>query len=157
MSFVQVPADVFRDPYVVDFNGQTQIVSCSGSAVFVKCPPLPCGTRTLPNRDTSLVSRKNENTYDEENSGREDSQATQSQKFYRETLDLLKEIHAVPDEDQNKDKTSAGSQPRVVGGYMSEPKAWPFLVAIYKDGEFHCGGVILNEVYILTAAHCMSG
>ncbi|KAG7203877.1 hypothetical protein KM043_017931 [Ampulex compressa] len=50
-----------------------------------------------------------------------------------------------------------GSELRVVGGRASRPKAWPFLVAIYKDGKFHCGGVILNEWWILTAAHCLDG
>ncbi|XP_078053187.1 serine protease nudel [Augochlora pura] len=47
--------------------------------------------------------------------------------------------------------------PRVVGGRASHPNAWPFLVAIYKDGHFYCGGVILSEVWILTAAHCLDG
>jgi len=53
--------------------------------------------------------------------------------------------------------TIVGSQLRVVGGRASQPRAWPFLVAIYKDGFFHCGGVILSDVYILTAGHCMDG
>ncbi|XP_033322344.2 serine protease nudel [Megalopta genalis] len=44
---------------------------------------------------------------------------------------------------------------RVVGGRASNPDAWPFLVAIYKNGHFYCGGVILSELWVLTAAHCL--
>jgi hypothetical protein len=34
------------------------------------------------------------------------------------------------------------------------PYEFPFIVAIYKDGRFHCGGTIYNERFIITAAHC---
>ncbi|EZA50647.1 Serine protease nudel [Ooceraea biroi] len=150
MSFVQVPTDVFQDSYVAEFNGQIKIVSCSGMAVFVKCPQLSCGTRS---QDISIASNENGNPYTyRKRSGR---QNTQFHKVYQETLDLLKQSRAMSDEDQDNDDALIGS-PRVVGGRMSQPKSWPFLVAIYKDGLFHCGGVILNELYILTAGHCMT-
>lgn len=48
-----------------------------------------------------------------------------------------------------------GAAPRVVGGKPAKPGAWPWVVAIYRDGVFHCGGVILDESWILTAAHCV--
>lgn len=44
---------------------------------------------------------------------------------------------------------------RVVGGKESAPKAWPWAVALYKDGNFHCGGVILDVKWVMTAAHCL--
>nr|XP_018909286.1 PREDICTED: serine protease nudel [Bemisia tabaci]XP_018909287.1 PREDICTED: serine protease nudel [Bemisia tabaci]XP_018909288.1 PREDICTED: serine protease nudel [Bemisia tabaci] len=44
---------------------------------------------------------------------------------------------------------------RVVGGSPSDPGAWPWLVLMNRDGYFHCGGVIIDESWILTAAHCM--
>lgn len=31
---------------------------------------------------------------------------------------------------------------RIVGGDESNPLSWPYIVAIYKDGNFHCGGTI---------------
>ncbi|XP_015184626.1 PREDICTED: serine protease nudel-like [Polistes dominula] len=43
----------------------------------------------------------------------------------------------------------------IVGGRTSVPEAWPYLIAMYRDGNFHCGGIILNEYWILTAAHCL--
>lgn len=45
---------------------------------------------------------------------------------------------------------------RIVGGDRSAPHSWPFIVAMYKDGSFHCGGTIINENWILSAAHCMA-
>jgi len=43
----------------------------------------------------------------------------------------------------------------VVGGRRSRPSLWPWVVALYRDGKFHCGGVIINNLWVMTAAHCM--
>lgn len=45
---------------------------------------------------------------------------------------------------------------RIVGGDRSIPHSWPFIVALYRDGSFHCGGTIINTNWILSAAHCMT-
>lgn len=45
---------------------------------------------------------------------------------------------------------------RVVGGTDAEPLMWPFIVGLYRDGNFHCGGIIQSEFWIITAAHCVS-
>lgn len=51
---------------------------------------------------------------------------------------------------------SRSKDPRVVGGVASNPGAWPWLIALYQDGIFHCGGVILSDQWVLTAAHCVN-
>ncbi|XP_055630192.1 serine protease nudel isoform X2 [Toxorhynchites rutilus septentrionalis] len=43
---------------------------------------------------------------------------------------------------------------RIVGGVDAEAGAFPFIVAIFRDGKFHCGGSIFNEHWIISAAHC---
>lgn len=47
------------------------------------------------------------------------------------------------------------AQSRVVGGRPSKPAAWPWMAAMYRDGMFHCGGVIITQHWVLSAAHCV--
>ncbi|XP_017080584.2 serine protease nudel [Drosophila eugracilis] len=44
---------------------------------------------------------------------------------------------------------------RIVGGSYTSPLQWPFVVAIYRDGKFHCGGTIYSDRWIISAAHCV--
>ncbi|CAB3376503.1 Hypothetical predicted protein [Cloeon dipterum] len=52
-----------------------------------------------------------------------------------------------------KDKRTISG--RIVGGTLSKPTAWPFLVAVFRDGRFHCGGSLIGDAWVLTAAHCV--
>lgn len=44
---------------------------------------------------------------------------------------------------------------KIVGGKDADAKNWPSIVAIYRDGDFICGGTIINDEWVLTAAHCV--
>lgn len=37
---------------------------------------------------------------------------------------------------------------RIVGGVSATPQNWPFMVGMYQDGNFHCGGVIHTDVWV---------
>lgn len=47
-----------------------------------------------------------------------------------------------------------GTLDRIVGGRESSMGAWPWVVAIIRDGDFKCGGSLLDSNWILTAGHC---
>lgn len=155
IEIVHVPEDTFKDPYVMETDtNDVQMTSCRGTAVFVKCPPLLCGTKVYPRENFSPVFNTTKNNYVRRHA--EEQSASEFNKLYQETLGLLSAGQSTSEgKVQNQNDTIVGSQSRVVGGRASQPKAWPFLVIIYKDGNFHCGGVIISQVHILTASHCM--
>jgi secreted trypsin-like serine protease len=57
-------------------------------------------------------------------------------------------------ESSNSTRNSRDADARIVSGIDAKSLEFPFIVAIYKDGHFHCGGSIYNEHWIITAAHC---
>ena len=46
---------------------------------------------------------------------------------------------------------------RIVGGDISKKGSWPWLVSLFDDNDqsHYCGGTILSNTRILTAAHCV--
>ncbi|KAI1305956.1 Plasma kallikrein [Halotydeus destructor] len=46
---------------------------------------------------------------------------------------------------------------RIVGGDDAYEGEFPWTVSIRLNGQHYCGGVLLNEQWVLTAAHCVVG
>ncbi|KAI4586424.1 hypothetical protein MJG53_004211 [Ovis ammon polii x Ovis aries] len=44
---------------------------------------------------------------------------------------------------------------RIAGGVEACPHCWPWQVGLRFLGNHHCGGAIINSIWILTAAHCV--
>lgn len=46
---------------------------------------------------------------------------------------------------------------RLIGGDKAQPNAWPFMVALTRNGATQpfCGGSLIANQYVLTAAHCV--
>ncbi|KAK9881867.1 hypothetical protein WA026_018066 [Henosepilachna vigintioctopunctata] len=107
--------------------------SCvQGRGAFVECPPLFCGLRmTVKNPYRPQEVDTNED------------------------LDLSRNIERVSNGTPHHIRDFVLGNERVVGGKASQPAAWPWVVSIYKNGIFHCGGVIISELWVVTAAHCV--
>jgi len=48
-------------------------------------------------------------------------------------------------------------QGRVIGGVEAEAHSWPWSVALLRFGGYFCGGSLIDEQWVLTAAHCIYG
>ena len=43
---------------------------------------------------------------------------------------------------------------RIVGGFEAEEHQWPWIVALVIDDTWFCGGALITDDFVLTAAHC---
>lgn len=121
--------NTFGGPFIsIGVNNQiTLLSSCKYQGILVECEPEVCGIRA----DLKFIKNI-------------DPDRMKRSSSYSNNLNNVTSRFV-----RSKD-------PRVVGGIASNPGAWPWLIALYQDGIFHCGGVILSEQWVLTAAHCVN-
>jgi len=44
---------------------------------------------------------------------------------------------------------------RIVGGEEAAENQWPWIVALFVDDSWFCGGALISEKWVMTAAHCV--
>ncbi|CAH1790054.1 unnamed protein product, partial [Owenia fusiformis] len=47
--------------------------------------------------------------------------------------------------------------PKIIGGDESDPHSWPWAVALKYGDKFQCGGTLIHQNWVITAAHCVRG
>ncbi|XP_011631695.1 proclotting enzyme [Pogonomyrmex barbatus] len=53
-------------------------------------------------------------------------------------------------------KNGNQDQERIVGGHNADPGEWPWICALFNAGRQFCGGSLINDKHVLTAAHCVA-
>ena len=51
----------------------------------------------------------------------------------------------------------ARKEGRIVGGVEATEHAWPWQVALFIDDAWFCGGSLISDEWVMTAAHCADG
>ncbi|KAJ6643052.1 Trypsin-1 [Pseudolycoriella hygida] len=46
---------------------------------------------------------------------------------------------------------------RIVGGQETQVNQYPWMALLLYSGRFYCGASLINDRYVLTAAHCVNG
>merc|ERR1711874_35596 len=50
-----------------------------------------------------------------------------------------------------------GIEDRIVGGFEAAHHEWPWQVALFIDDAWFCGGSLISDEWVMTAAHCADG
>ncbi|XP_057657586.1 proclotting enzyme [Diorhabda carinulata] len=53
-------------------------------------------------------------------------------------------------------KNGYQDQKRIVGGHNTEVNEWPWIAALFNGGRQFCGGSLIDNSHILSAAHCVA-
>nr|AXK15893.1 granzyme B [Sparus aurata] len=49
---------------------------------------------------------------------------------------------------------TGASESGIVNGKVSKPHSRPYMASLQYDGQHSCGGILIREDFVLTAAHC---
>lgn len=53
-------------------------------------------------------------------------------------------------------KNGYQDQKRIVGGHNAQVNEWPWIAALFNGGRQFCGGSLIDNQHILSAAHCVA-
>ena len=75
--------------------------------------------------------------------------ASNSQKVYLKTLENFLDCGKA---------TKSGRGLNVIGGNDADVNEYPWMVYLLEEGRarMHCGGSLLNQEWVMTAAHCIN-
>ncbi|XP_063705416.1 trypsin-1 [Culicoides brevitarsis] len=75
--------------------------------------------------------------------------------FGLESLDDLDTDSSVGPKSCSCDCGKPNLENRIIGGVPTGLNEYPWVARLVYDGQFHCGASVLNQDYVLSAAHCV--
>lgn len=58
---------------------------------------------------------------------------------------------------RHNDKLLEKESAKIINGEVTVPHQYPFTVALLIDGRYFCSGTLIDDVNVITAAHCVEG
>lgn len=84
------------------------------------------------------------------------SSSTTQRTTYKPVVTTAKPIDIVPINSACGARNIVEDSERIVGGDNAAPNSWPWIVVLFNGGRQFCGGSLIDNIHVLTAAHCVA-
>lgn len=137
--------------------GECKVIhSCPYILDLVQVHPIPSATVTFLKRSNCGFQGLDPKVCCNEDNRNDDDDYVEPKPSYDDSSNTMT-TNLLPD----KATCGVSTQNRIVGGEVTDLDEFPWMVLIdYQKPQghgFHCGGVLINKRYVLTAAHCVKG
>lgn len=111
--------------------------------------------------NSSLAGLDDDEEEQDETHRNEDENGPSANETVHDDTNLRKDAPSAKQETRRPQRargcgTATRMKIRIAGGQPADPKEWPWMAALLRQGAIqYCGGVLITDRHVLTAAHCI--